>query len=107
MLISRNLAFNILEVNKAGIHEVMTKYYEGVDMISAKTVAVTGTEEFVAYEWVSEFVTRNNQAALRVKGGERTTLKGVSLIWWRNEGGSAGYPGWKVVKWRDYTSHDH
>jgi hypothetical protein len=78
-------------------------YYGKMDNITGTTEGVTGTDDFVAWEWAWEFVSKENNTTFSVKMGEKGVRKGVSLIWWKNEGGGGGYNGWKVVKMRDYS----
>ena len=76
-----------------------------MESMSITSVSVSCSEDFVAWEWVLDFVSKEDNPAFGVVKGKSTVLNGVSFVWWKNEGKEdEGYKGWKVVRAKDYSS---
>lgn len=91
-------------MNKSTFAGFAAAWFGGMESLTITPGSTAGNEEFVAMEWVMEFVSKEDNATFHIQKGVTTKLKGVSLVWYTKEGGDVGYEGWKVVKVKDYSS---
>jgi hypothetical protein len=99
-----NLAWNVLDMNYTTFTGFVTQFYGGAESMKIESKAVSGTRDFVAWEWYMEFIPKEDNQAFGLSKGKMAKLNGVSLVWWKNEGGNGGYKGWRVVKCKDFSS---
>lgn len=108
----RGLAGNISLSGFEAIHSFYSKAYEAIPTFKVDVVKITGpSPDFTVCEMRCEGDVAVDMPHMGLKSGDKLKLVGVSLFWWRWEGGPEGWNGsldeqsvrgWKIIAERAY-----
>lgn len=108
---------NEYNLSKPAFHTFMAQSFAGMKSLKILETQTTGTLDFTAWEMLIEIESDVDEPLLNIKRGQKSYVRGVSLQWWRWEGGSLedgggdeeerklseeGLEGWKIVREHDY-----
>jgi hypothetical protein len=101
---------NEYRMDKPAFHKSMTQNFRAMKSLKLLETQTTGTLDFTAWEMLLEVEYGVDEPLLGIKMGEKGYVRGVSLQWWRWEGGHAGedrlseeaIENWRIVREHDY-----